>query len=90
MDETAARRLAVKASETTREATEALHRELEPSDYLLGWMNNPGVWRCCHSFDEDETDDLAGCVEPKAHLIRSFQADDRNGKLNTYPVFQRA
>ena len=83
--------IAAKAVETTAQAVEALALEgLEAGDYLLGWQNNPNVWRYCHSFDVEEADEVAECVEPDARLIRRFQADGRNGKMNTYLVFQKA
>ena len=83
--------IAAKAVETTAQAVEALALEgLEAGDYLLGWQNNPNVWRYCHSFDAEEVDEVAECVEPDARLIRRFRADGRNGKMNTYLVFQKA
>ena len=81
---------AANALATTQKAIDELGLDLDPSDYLLGWQNNPGLYRYCHSFDEDEADDLAECVEPHARLIRRYRADGRSGKMNTYLVFQRA
>ncbi len=79
-----------RARATTQEAIDTLQLELEPGDYLLGWQNHPNLWRYCHSFSEDEADNLAESIDSKARLIRRFQADGRNGKLNTYLVFQRS
>lgn len=85
-------KLAGKARETTDRAVNELEIDaegLEEGDFVLGWQNEPGVYRYCHSFDEDEVEDLAASVEPRARAIRCFTSDGRNGKMNTYLVLQR-
>lgn len=84
--------LARKALETTGRAVRELEIEaanLEGGDYILGWQDEAGAYRYCHSFDDDEVDDLAECAEPQARVIRRYKADGRGGKLNTYLVLQR-
>ena len=82
--------LATRAAESTQQAIEELQfDDLEENDCLLGWQNTPGLWRYCHSFDDEEVADLADSVERDARLIRRYRADGRNGKLNSYLVFQR-
>lgn len=81
---------AARAEKSTAQATTALQLEnLDSGDYLLGWQNNNHLWRYCHSFDNDEIDDLATCLEPHASAIRRFQADGRTNRMNTYLVFRR-
>lgn len=64
--------------------------KLDDGDFLLGWQDMPGTWRYCHSFDEEEVDDLAECLEPEARVIRRFRADGLDGQSNSYLVFQRS
>ncbi len=58
-------------------------------DCLLGWRNEAGAYRYCHSFSDEEIDALASAVADEAILKARFQADGRTGALNEYLVFQR-
>lgn len=83
--------LAARAAESTSQATAELQLEgLDPGDCLLGWQNDAHLWRYCHSFDEEEIDELAGCLEPDARAILRFSSDGRTESMNTYLVFQRS
>ncbi|WP_139652373.1 class I SAM-dependent methyltransferase [Raoultibacter phocaeensis] len=62
--------------------------ELDEGDYLLGWRNEPGAYRYCHSFSDAEIDELAGSVADRASVVARFSADGRTGDLNTYVVFR--
>jgi len=83
-------KMARKAIDTHERAVQEIEIEgLEDGDYIIGWQGMEGVYRYCHSFNEDEIDSLAECIEPESRIIRRFHADGRNNKLNTYLVFQR-
>lgn len=86
------RRLADKADRTTQEALAALdlkQSDLDPGDYLLGWQDQPDVWRYCHSFSATEIDSLVDVAAPHAKLLDRFSCDGRTGALNEYLVFNR-
>lgn len=60
----------------------------DKGDYLLGWQNDPDVWRYCHSFSESEVDALASSIGEVACEIDRFSADGKTGNLNRYLVLQ--
>ena len=81
--------LAEKARATHARARDELHLpELDEGDYLLGWKNEPGAYRYCHSFSDGEIDALVESVADRAELTSRFSADGRTGDLNTYVVFR--
>lgn len=62
---------------------------LEPSDYFLGWKNEPDNYRYCHHFSNEEIDRIITALAPHATVIESFSADGKPGNLNRYVVFKR-
>ena len=62
---------------------------LEPNDYFLGWKNEPGNYRYCHHFSNEEIDRIITALAPHATVIESFSADGKPGNLNRYVVFKR-
>lgn len=85
-------KLAAKALRATEEGLATLgipREELDPGDYLLGWQNEPGVYRYCHSFDDAEIDGMLARVAGFAQVVDRFCADGRSGTLNEYLVLRR-
>lgn len=83
-------RLLAKAKHATKRALEAYPSlRLEAHDWLLDWQRQPGVFRYCHSFCDEEVDELVQHVSSEAALVDSFHADGRNNDLNRYLVFER-
>lgn len=66
-----------------------LAAELEEGDRFLGWQDATGLWRYCHSFDEDEVDRLAAAVANGAEEAARFRSDGKTGRLNTYLIFRK-
>lgn len=62
---------------------------LEPNDYFLGWKNEPGNYRYCHHFSNEEIDQIIAALAPHAMVVESFSADGKPGNLNRYVVFKR-
>lgn len=62
---------------------------LEPNDYFLGWKNEPGNYRYCHHFSNEEIDRIIAVLAPHATVVESFSADGKPGNLNRYVVFKR-
>ncbi len=62
---------------------------LESSDYFLGWKNQPGNYRYCHHFSNEEIDWIIAALAPHATVVESFSADGKPGNLNRYVVFRR-
>lgn len=62
---------------------------LEPNDYFLGWKNEPGNYRYCHHFSNEEIDRIITALAPHATVVESFSADGKPGNLNRYVVLQR-
>lgn len=58
-------------------------------DYLLGWKNEPGAYRYCHSFSTEEINELIDGTSATTTLKARFQADGRTGNLNEYLVLQK-
>lgn len=79
-------KLLSKALSTTESGCEALGIELDENDYLLGWQNEPGRYRYCHSFTDAEIDDLIACTD--INPVDRFRADGKSGNLNTYVVLR--
>lgn len=83
-------RLGPKAEQATTRARKLLGLPaLPPGDYLLGWQDDPSIFRYCHSFAEVEVDGLARAATPEAREVARFPADGKSGKLNRYLVLQR-
>ena len=61
---------------------------LDAGDRLLGWRDEPGAYRYCHSFTDGEIDALAASVGHAATEVARFRADGRDGALNSYLVLQ--
>ena len=61
---------------------------LDAGDRLLGWKDEPGAYRYCHSFSDEEIDALAASVAGTAKEAARFRADGRDGALNSYLVLQ--
>lgn len=66
-----------------------LATQLEPGDRFLGWQDEPGMWRYCHSFDDAEADRLAEATVPLAREVARFRSDGKSGRLNIYQVFRK-
>ena len=84
--------LAAKAKESTASGIAELgypKEQFGKGDCLLGWKNEKGAHRYCHSFSDEEINDLVSAVSNEAYLKARFQADGRTGTLNEYLVFQR-
>ena len=62
---------------------------LEPNDYFLGWKNEPGNYRYCHHFSNEEIDRIITALAPHVTVVESFSADGKPGNLNRYVVFKR-
>lgn len=62
---------------------------LEPNDYFLGWKNEPGNYRYCHHFSNEEIDRIIAALAPHATVVESFSADGKPGNLNRYVVSKR-
>lgn len=62
---------------------------LEPNDCFLGWKNEPGNYRYCHHFSNEEIDRIIAALAPHATVVESFSADGKPGNLNRYVVFKR-
>lgn len=62
---------------------------LEPSDYFLGWKNEPSNYRYCHHFSNEEIDRIITALAPHATVVESFSADGKPSNLNRYVVFKR-
>ena len=91
-------RLASKALAQTAERLDYLAQtgklpELEENDFLLGWQNATpaeGAIRYCHGFSETDIDAIIARASRDGALLRArFDADGRNGRMNTYLVFER-
>lgn len=83
--------LATKARATTTLALESLGltaADLDGGDFLLGWQSQPGVYRYCHSFDDDEVDRFLAAVDASVRVVDRFVSDGRSGSLNEYLVLQ--
>jgi hypothetical protein len=61
---------------------------LDEGDYLLGWQNNTEVVRYCHSFSDEEIDDIVASVGSLARTISRFRADGKTGEANTYVILR--
>ncbi|MDR1412585.1 MAG: hypothetical protein LBJ07_01505 [Actinomycetes bacterium] len=85
--------LAAKAELTTAEALAELQlptSELDEGDFLVGWQNQPKVWRYCHSFSDTEISDLVRTIEKRATVVALFQSDGRGENLNTYVIARKS
>ena len=82
-------RMAEKARRATERGKRELGMELEANDYLIGWNDIEGVYRYCHSFTDDEVEELVRSISGEAELVDRFRADGRTGELNGYAVLRR-
>jgi hypothetical protein len=57
-------------------------------DYLLGWQGRTDVARYCHSFLEDEIDELVLHASQATQEVARFSADGKSGELNRYSVLR--
>ena len=71
------------------EGSVALAAQLEPGDRFLGWQDEPGLWRWCHSFDDAQADELAASVCDAASEEARFRSDGKTGRLNLYLIFRK-
>lgn len=60
----------------------------DPGDYLLGWQGRTDVARYCHSFLEDEIDELVLHASQATQEVARFSADGKSGELNRYSVLR--
>ena len=82
--------LLLKAQDATAAASAVMDLSgMEDGDYILGWQGKQGTFRYCHSFSDEEVDQLIDSVAGKARVRRRFRSDGRTGKLNTYLVLQK-
>ena len=59
-------------------------------DYLLGWQDRTDVHRYCHSYADDEIDELVASLNGDVHVVERFQADGKTNNLNCYVVLRKA
>jgi len=83
-----------KAIATTQQALMRLpvdSQALEPNDYLLGWgiQDSPTAWRYCHSFSDEEINQLIEDTLDYAHVVADYKADGSSHQMNRYVVWQR-
>ena len=77
-----------KIEQTHAEALAFFAGSLEPNDYFLGWKNEPGNYRYCHHFSNEEIDRIIAALAPHATVVESFSADGKPGNLNRYVILQ--
>ena len=82
-------KMAKRAGATTREAVSAHDLQLEQNDFVVGWDNQPGALRYCHSFTEEEVDELVDSLYDLGTCVDRFNSDGRNGVMNGYAVIHR-
>lgn len=85
--------LAEKAHRTHHSGTQELSldaAQFEPGDYLVGWKNEPGTYRYCHSFTDSEIDTLLASISEKAGCLARFRSDGRSEDLNEYLILRKA
>ena len=61
---------------------------LDAGDAFLGWDNQPGLYRYCHSFSDEDVDALVQAVAARATAVARYRSDGRSGALNEYVVFR--
>ena len=62
---------------------------LEPGDHFLGWKNMSGVWRYCHSFSDEEIQELMSAIADQAVVVDRFFADGKTNTMNAYLILRR-
>ncbi|MCL2806607.1 MAG: methyltransferase domain-containing protein [Coriobacteriia bacterium] len=81
--------LRAKALKTHEVALQELGLDkLEDNDFLLDWNKLEGVYRYCHSFTDEEIDELVERVSDKTLLVSRFVSDGRSSLLNCYLVLR--
>lgn len=84
-------RLRSKALRITEDAEASLGIQLDTAkgDYLLGWQGSTEALRYCHSFSDEEIDQMVALAKQQGgHLRDRFSADGKSGDLNRYLVFE--
>lgn len=86
------KKLAKKAHKATEYANNrfGLGLDIEQGDCMLGWQDDMGTLRYCHSFTEAEIDELVyDSLEkvPGTFELCRFSADGHTGDLNRYVMF---
>ena len=61
---------------------------LDNNDYLLGWKDLPGEYRYCHSFTDNEIDQLVEAADTNTTLVSRFFSDGRSNNLNDYLILR--
>ena len=82
-------RMLMRAEETTRNSVARLgNLALEQGDYLLGWDGSEQELRYCHSFSDEDVQQLSAVLaaSPCCASVDAYDADGRTGNLNTYLV----
>ena len=81
----------LKKAQATTEMAVAKYKlgALEAGDFLVGWQNETDVYRYCHSFSDEDIDELVESLRGVAQLIANYDSDGRNGCMNRYLIFQR-
>lgn len=57
-------------------------------DYLLGWQDRVDVARYCHSFSEEEIDELVARLPEGTVEVDRFSADGKSQDLNRYVLLR--
>ena len=78
-----------KANRTTERGCEELGLVLDAGDYLLGWNDKARAYRYCHSFTDEEINQLASHCDHRVHIADCFKADGRTGEMNGYLVLRK-
>lgn len=81
--------MAIKARESTESLNESGFYQLEQGDYLLGWQGTYEKPRYCHSFSDQDIDEIIDSSPKAMRLIDRFRSDGRDDRLNEYLVFER-
>ena len=74
---------------TTRALCELGIEGLEEGDYLLGWNDEPGIYRYCHSFTSAEVDQILNDI-PNMASVERYHADGKDGRSNEYALIRIA
>ena len=82
-------RLALSAQRSTCAYLADHEVALEEGDFILGWNGQPGVYRYCHHFTDEEVDSLLDSVSESGEIVARFNADGRTGALNGYALVRR-
>ncbi|MDR2957068.1 MAG: class I SAM-dependent methyltransferase [Coriobacteriales bacterium] len=66
------------------------NQDMDENDFILGWMGILGAYRYCHSFTDDEIDQLIDTVATEVNIsvVSRFTADGRSNYQNCYFVIK--